>query len=464
MKDLLKYIYSSLLVLTLITFSSCEIDEVVDPNNPSVGSATSNASLPEMQFLITGLEASNRGYFTNASQMFGAFGREVWPFFASDPRFIGDWLNIGGGGTYSDFFGSGGTYTTPYRTVKQANVIIEAANNSGLITAQQVSEAKGIAKTIKGFQLLWPILQQWNNGIRIEVEDPLNPGPRVGVDNPQEAFNAILSVLNDGLSDLNAAGSSPNFGLSTGFAGFESPSDFAKFNRAVAARTALYAENYAEALNALNASFMDLDVDAASSDKMFLGPAHVYGNPPDAQNPLFAPFDQPTARILIAHPAWIEDALPGDERLNKVQQLLTNTQTNGGLRDAAGNLLVGEYQDARWASNGSSIPFIRNEELILIYAEAKLKTGDAAEAVRAINIVRNTWGVGEFDGNGKSEDEIIEEILFQRRYSLWCEAGHRWVDLRRTGKLDADHIDLRDQGSIITQVARPVSEINWDNR
>ncbi len=459
-----KYIINGVLLCSLIAFTSCEIEEVTDPNNPSVGSATSNASINEMQFLLTGLEASHRGYFGNASQMFGSFGREVWPYFASDPRFIGDWLDIGGDGTYSDFFGSGGTYTTPYRTVKQANVIIEAANNSDQITAEIASEAKGIAKTIKGFQLTWPLLQQWNNGIRIDVEDPLNPGPRVGENNPVEAFDAILDILDEGLSDLQAAGNSSNFALSTGFDGFQSPADFAKVNRAIAARVALYAEDYSAALTALNASFMDLDVDASTSDKMFIGPAHVYGNPPDAENPLFAPFDQPSARVLICHPAWIEDALPGDERINKVAELQENLQTNGGLRDANGDQLVGRYQDVRWASNADPIPFIRNEELILIYAEANLKTGNTAEAVRAINIVRNTWGLDDYDGTGQSEDDILEEILFQRRYSLWLEAGHRWIDLRRTGKLDPDHVDLRDQGSLITSVARPTSEINWDNR
>jgi hypothetical protein len=56
----------------------------------------------------------------------------------------------------------------------------------------------------------------------------------------------------------------------------------------------------------------------------------------------------------------------------------------------------------------------------------------------------------------------MEEILFQRRYSLWAEAGHRWIDLRRTGRLDETHVDLRDGGSIIVQVDRPTSETNWD--
>lgn len=460
MKNILKNIAKGVFLISLLSFTACEIETVTDPNNPSVGSATNNASAVEIQFLITGLEGANRSYYANACQMFGTFGREVWPYFASDPRFLGDWLSST---TYNSFFGSGGTYTTPYRTVKQANVIIEAANNSTQITAQQASGALGVAKTIKAFQLTWPLLQQWNNGIRIDVEDPLNPGPRVGIDNPQAAFAEILAILDDGLNDLNAAGGTFSFTFTSAFSEFSTPAAFAQVNRAIAARVALYAENYGAAASALNASFMDLDVDAASSDKMFAGPVHPYGAPPDAANPLFAPFDQPTARILICHPAWVEDALPDDARINKVAQLVDNIQTNSGLRDADGNLLAGEYQDVRYASQDTDIPFIRNEELILIYAEVSARQNDAAEAVRAINIVRNTWGVGDYTG-GTSLDELIDEILFQRRYSLWNEGGHRWVDLRRTNRLNADYVDLRDQGGLITSVERPTSEVNWDAR
>ena len=109
--------------------------------------------------------------------------------------------------------------------------------------------------------------------------------------------------------------------------------------------------------------------------------------------------------------------------------------------------------------------------MILIYAEAQVfaASGTNAEAENAINVVRNTWGLADYDATGATDDEILEEILFQRRYSLWAEAGHRWIDLRRTGKLDASHVDLTyDRGTppssteLIDQVSRRNSETNWD--
>lgn len=460
MKSIFQKIISALSVVLLLTLGACEIDLVTDPNNPSLGSALNDAKKPELQVLVTGLEARHRGYVQNAVEMFGVFGREVWAYFGSDPRFANEWLGLSIAQTYPDFFSSGGTYVNPYLAVKQANVLIKAAQNSTALTDAERKGYIGFAKTIKGFQLLWPLMQQYENGIRIDVEDPLNPGPTLPFD---QAIRAIGVILNEGHTDLLAAGSTFSFNLTSGFAGFNTPDKMAQVNRAIAARAALYAKDYSGALNNLNGSFMDLNVTDVTADKMDIGPAHPFGISPDALNPLYYPIDLPTSTILICHPDWVEDALPGDRRLSKVARRTNNPAQNPAIRDAGGNLLLGEYQDARWTSNTLPFKFIRNEELILIYAEASLLTNNTANAVSAINTIRNTWGIGNYTGT-TTQDALLNEILFQRRYSLWAEGGHRWIDLRRTNRLNNTYVDLRDRGNIFTQVARRTSEINWDAR
>jgi starch-binding outer membrane protein, SusD/RagB family len=446
-----------ILFLIVLIFSACQINEVVDPDNPTLSGVLSNASKPQLRVLVTGLEARHRGYYTNATQMFGSFAREVAPFFASDPRFGNDWY---GTVTYPDFFASNGTYLTPYLAVKQANVLIGSVNNTSSVTAEERSGYLGFAKTIKAYQLIWPLMQQYQNGIRIDVENPLNPGPIVSYN---EALTYIRTLLNEAKTDLQAAGTSFDFELTMGFS---TPAEFLKVNRAIAARVALYDGDYSGALTALSESFMDRDVTSGTSYKMNIGPVHVYGNSPDVENPLYYVRNAPTNTILIVHPAMIDDMLSGDARGNKFYQR-TNIVTYspiGGIQ--------GEYQDNRWDTNTDPIPFIRNEELILIYAEAQARkaTPDFTEAINAINIVRNTWNLSDYIDVTPTVDEILEEILFQRRYSLWAEAGHRWIDLRRTGKLDAAHVDLTyDRGdppsstTLITQVARRASETNWDD-
>ena len=447
MKKIIKYTIVPFIFFGCFLVQSCSVDEVTDPNNPSLASVTNDASKAELQTLITGLEARHRAHFGSATQMFGSFGREVWAFFGSDPRFISHWLGTGISDTYPDFFASAGSYISPYLAVKQANVLIAAAQGSSTLTAGEQAGYSGFAKTIKGQQLIVPLMQQYNNGIRVDVADPLNPGPIVGLD---EALASIRSTLDEGFSELSGADIS--FNLSSGYAGLNGASGLAQVNRAIAARAALYDGDYGGALSALSSSFMNLD--AASAADLNVGPAHVYGQAPDINNPLFFPLDRPTSTILIVHPALIEDAIPGDGRLSKFAQRVNNPASSSGLPNEPG-----EYQDGRWATNDAPIPYIRNEELILIYAEANLMNGNSDEAVRAINIIRNIWGVGDYAGATDTES-VLEEILFQRRYSLWAEGGHRWIDLRRTNRLNENYIDLRDGGTIFTQVQRRTSESN----
>jgi len=450
-----------LFALGLLTLGACELEPVNDPNNPSLGSVSENATKAEIQVLVTGLEARNRVPFTNATQMFGSFGREVWAYFGSDPRFQTDWLGTTVSETYPDFFASAGTYNSPYYAIRTANVLIEAARNSTNLTAEEANAIIGFAQTIKAYQLNWPLMQQWDNGIRVDVLEVLNPGPIL---DRQAAQTAIRQIADEGYDALTKAGTTLPFDLTSGFDGFESTDGLAQVNRAIAARLAVYDEDWQGALDALSNSFLDLDVDAATAGQMNTGPQLVYGEAPDVNNPLFYPFDRNTATILIAHPALVEDALPGDQRIvNKLARRVQNPVTNSEIADADGNPIPGEWQDIRWTTNTSPIPFIRNEELILLYAEANARLANVDEAVRAINIVRNTWGVGDYTG-GTGTEALIDEILFQRRYSLWAEGGHRWIDLRRTGRLDDTYVDLRDQGTIFSQVAQRVSEITWEEQ
>jgi hypothetical protein len=451
MREIMKNIIykTGLLVAALLIIAGCNYEEQFDPNNPSLGS---NATVSELQGMVTGLEARHRQYYGNATQMFGSFGREVWAFFGSDPRFINDWLGVSGT-TYPDFFASAGTYTSPYQAVKQATALIDMAEGSSNISPELVSGYNGFAKTIQAYQLIWPLMQQWDNGIRVQIDDPLNPGPIL---DRAAALAAIRAILDDGYNDLQ--GGEFAFTLTSGWAGFDTPAGMAQVNRAIAARLAIYAGDYAAARTALGQSFFDIN-DARSASAMMTGPAHVYGEAPDINNPFYYPLDANTNTILIVHTALVEDALPGDERVtNKFYQ-----RAEPVINAAIGAGVPGEYQDNRWTTNVDPAAFIRNEELILIAAEAEWNGGDRNIAIQAINNIRNTWGVGDSPITTDSTPaEFEDELLFQRRYSLWAEGGHRWIDLRRFNRLDASNIDLRDGGSIFTQVAPRSSETNWE--
>ncbi|MEM9824129.1 MAG: RagB/SusD family nutrient uptake outer membrane protein, partial [Bacteroidota bacterium] len=95
-----------------------------------------------------------------------------------------------------------------------------------------------------------------------------------------------------------------------------------------------------------------------------------------------------------------------------------------------------------------------NEELILIYAEANIGSNNA-EAVNAINVIRNAAGIGDYTG-ATSDAALVDEVLYQRRYSLFGEA-HRWIDARRYDRLDELPLD-RSLDKVHVQFPRPESE------
>jgi hypothetical protein len=179
------------------------------------------------------------------------------------------------------------------------------------------------------------------------------------------------------------------------------------------------------------------------------GAYFIYTGPPDAFNPLYYPRNAATNQIEMVHPSMIKDAEDGDGRVKNKFFERDNPITQQGLSS--------KYQDDRFEANTSSVPFFRNEELILIYAEAKAQLNKFPEANKAINYVRNTWGLSDFSGSDK--DGVIDQLLYERRYSLWYEFGHRWFDAKRYDNLDQLPTD---GGKIFKFYARPLSEVNWD--
>ena len=429
-----------------------EVKELTDPNNPSQASVSSNASRRQIQFLVTGLEQRHKGYVTNVSQAWNTFGREIWYLNASDPRFQTDWLGQAGRVPDAAYFGfgatGGGSYATPYQAIKQGLVLMDAANNTPLLTTQEKKAVEGFAKTIMAYQYLIPANFLYENGIRTDIKDPLNPGP---VRSYTAALGFIDSLLTAGYEDLNNAGTTFPFTLTAGFTGFNDINGLKRMNKAIAARVAIYRKDWQGALTALNLSFMNL------TGSLTAGPAHTFSAPPDGFNPMFYVLDANINTIVVVHPSVLADTTKGDARV--AAKFHRRSAAVTVTTDATP--LVGTHQDKRWSVNTAPMPFIKNEELILIKAEAHAQLNQSTDAVSAINIIRTAATIGSYTG-ATTKDALINEILYQRRYSLWAEPwGHRWIDARRYDILNTIPTSF-DKGTIFKQFPRPQAEINWD--
>lgn len=74
----------------------------------------------------------------------------------------------------------------------------------------------------------------------------------------------------------------------------------------------------------------------------------------------------------------------------------------------------------------------RLEEQYLIRAEARAHLGNLAGGKEDLNRIRNRAGLGDYTAN--SQEELLSAIIHERRVELFTELGHRWFDLKRTGR------------------------------
>lgn len=438
-------IYRPLALGLLLSFAtSCsffEVEDMVDPNSPSVEAFVKNATRTQIDQLSTGVFAAMRGGFSDYFRITGSLGREVYVLNTTESRWYTDLLGettvLDNNSFLNDY------YSAFAATRRRALVLEQSAEASTSLSAIEKEGIKGFANTIKAFAMLYTLNMQGDNGIRADVEDVLNPGPIVS---KQQSLAAIRQLLDEANTQLSNGGDNFAFTVPAGFADFDTPQLFARFNRALAARVALYQEDFNGLLTILPQTFMDL------TGSLTAGPAFTYGNEPDVNNPLFQTVNSTQAALVVVHPSIVTAFAANDKRRGKIRERNAPRQLG---------VLTGTHEPALYATNVTPIPIIRNEELILIYAEAQAKAsnGNTGEAVKAINIIRNAAEIGAYAG-GQSAAELQNEIFEQRKLSLWYE-GHRWIDARRLGRLDQLPLDAANH-KVFDRMPVPFAEIQWD--
>ncbi|HSM36494.1 MAG TPA: RagB/SusD family nutrient uptake outer membrane protein [Longimicrobiales bacterium] len=412
-----------LTVLIPLFAAGCAEDLAVpDFNNPGLGDLDTRAAvLTAAQGLLITSRAqvsSPNGYMS----LLGILGRESYNFDGSDPRFVTEMLAGAQLNASSPAFG-GNLWTIPYNSIRTANAVINALDglSENEMSTEEKNAISGFAHTIQALDFLKIVSTRDTNGGVIDVNRPATEpaGPLV----PKDAvFDEIQSLLDQAETELASAGSSFPFSLGGGFTGFDTPATFTMVNRALAARVAVYRGQYAEALTALGESFLDTSAD------LDLGVYYIFSTGSgDTQNGIAASPD------IFAHPSLLDDAemnaaMELDARFSEKVFVLDEPETQQGISTDVGFLLYGNLNDP--------IPIIRNEELILLRAEANLGLDQFQLAADDINFIRTNSGGLEAIANlgTQPEGDILDELLYNKRYSLLFE-GHRWVDMRRYGLL-----------------------------
>ena len=78
---------------------------------------------------------------------------------------------------------------------------------------------------------------------------------------------------------------------------------------------------------------------------------------------------------------------------------------------------------------------IRNEELILLRAEANLGLTNVTQALVDINFIRTNSGGLPIYAGATTAGAVLDELIYNKRYSLLWEGGFSWFDYRHYNKL-----------------------------
>ena len=410
-------------LVALAALPGCDafgLDDEPSPNGAAIEDILDNPTDAAITNLAVGIEASARTSIGAYLVDTGVLGREYWRVSPSDPRFTQDLLGKAESVLDNNTFYITQPWGARYGAIRNANTMLLALDLNPTLSDAQKAGGRGFAKTWIAYQYLLNLNLTFENGIRFIGPGEETAGPLVGYD---ESLDRIAALLDEAAGDLDGGAFFFPTSISPplGEPGFVS---YPQFNRALAARVDAYREDWQGVLDALDGSFIDAAGDLTT------GAYHVFSNNAgDVTNPLFFPRDG-GGDGLLAHPSFIADTLAGDLRDEQKTVERTDARTF--------DFLTSNFDVAIPATPTSPLPIIRNAELLLLRAEANAQLGNGG-VEDDINVIRNAAGLEDYDGDTDT-DSLINEILYQRRYELYAE-GHRWLDLRRYGRLGVLPID-----------------------
>ncbi|MDX2194148.1 MAG: RagB/SusD family nutrient uptake outer membrane protein [Gemmatimonadales bacterium] len=412
---------------------------VANFNNPDVQATSRDPSA--VQFAVTGVLATHRGAHPTYLRDVGIVGRELLFFQLQDGRwvtsYLRDWRDPN-----SFFAGGAAGWSTRYFNRRNLFNLRTLVDSSPALSDAQRSALRGFANTFDALEMLYVIQNKDTLGAPTAIAaDPTEFQVFVSRDS---VYRFITATLDAGQALLAGGGGSFGASLTSGFSLFNTPATMVNFNRAIKARTEVYRGSisrlpnsgitgcgsngvtcYGAALTALSSlptSWLPAVGAAVTRADLDRGALNIYSTAAgDAVNSI----SRAAENRLFAFPTFVSDN-PTDPRV-------TSKTESAPPQSLAGSVSSG-FRNRVYAGQDTPTPIIRAEELILLRAEASYFTGATGNALTDINTIRTFYGLAA-RGAFADDNDFITELLTQRRLSLFFE-GHRWVDVRRFGRLN----------------------------
>jgi hypothetical protein len=429
------------LAAAALVAAGCKDNPVANPIDlPTVDQLSGPLTAPALQFIGTGALAQDRASanaFAYAIES-GIFARDVYRIDASEPRFVQETL---GGNPDPGSFAGGGAWAGYYIAIRAENTILKALGNvaPNQFSPAQVTATQGFVRTMKALEY-WRVIEMHDSvGAAIQADDP-NVLTDIKCKATVTAY--IAALLDSANADFTTAGGATTipFTLPSGFTNFGRDysvvSNLVLFNRALKGKVdfyrgldrknptpALFPTAIAELTQALGGAAPGA-VPVANFKK---GPYYVFV-PGGSEN---TPNTISDSKIGL-NPLVKDSVQAGDTRASKI---VARSATSGfGL--ATSITYVGAV--ASTANQSAPLGLLRDEELVLLRAQAYIEAGQLANAILDINSVRTNYGLSAVAPATKTA--AINAVLYEKRYSFLFEGPQRLNDLREYGRLNATYL------------------------
>jgi hypothetical protein len=444
---------SAALLASLVLASACGDFDVTNENAPTEDQLTNNPSRAILARAATGIFVGV--YRTPAGgddiaaeiQQWGLYGRELYNLLGNDPRETGEELR----GPQDPGGRAGGLWASKYSHIRTINVYLRAIENTANLTDLEKRAAAGWAKTLKAHAFHRLVVRSGPLGVPVDVDRPITAEPAPFI-SQTAGFEYVAALLEEARADLEAAGGTAfPFTFAPGWTGFTTPATFLTFNRALLARVKVNqallddcgAPCFQEALTALGQSFLTT---TGLPGSLTTGVYYAYdaaaGEP---ANPITENLTQLRYYVHPSVAAQVQDRANGSPDLRWSTKFREGTSKT--LNELTGTIKPILYNTNTASSSAADlsadIPLIKNEELILLRAEANLGLGNKAAAIDDVNLIRvQSGGLAPSSLTPASSDQaVLDELLYNRLMSLIFEQGVRWLDARKYGRLDQLPLD-----------------------
>ena len=330
-----------------------------------------------------------------------------------------------------------GFWTTCYSLVFSTNASIEGISLSQSLTKSVQQQLLGEAKFIRAFIYFYLVNIFGNVPLALTTDPYVNE--ILGREDTGKVYTQIIGDLSDAEDLLSEDFRSGDVTKSTSQR--VRPSKWAA--KALLSRVYLYHKDYSlaeqlatEVIN--QSSLFQLD----SLDNVFLISSNesiwqlqninnYWGNTGEG-NLFILPSGGPTTSgfpVYLSHHV-VESFEDGDQR---------KTHWTDTVMDNSSNVYyyANKYKSGMMTPSEQSTEYetvFRLAEQYLIRAEARVQLNRLAEGEADLNIIRKRAGLGSLTGGTK--DSLLEAILHERQVEFFTEWGHRWLDLKRMGKIN----------------------------